>query len=107
MDNSALIAVVSIATAGITTGIRGNDTRFRTGKGYCISVKFHRPATRHRRKNHTNPVRGPGNAGIAGYILLCDIHDPDFCQPFLDAFFISKIKIQNENKLVHSNSPVG
>src|ERR1700756_4675525 len=75
MDNITIIALASIAIAGLTTAIGCVAPALGEGRGLTRRSDFARATTRCGRYHHPHPFRWPGHGRIAGHLLLRHFYD--------------------------------
>jgi F0F1-type ATP synthase membrane subunit c/vacuolar-type H+-ATPase subunit K len=87
MDSTTIIAVASIVTAGLTTGI--GCMMPALGEGKSISSALSSIAQQPDASSTITRTLfvGPGNDRINSYLLFRGVDDPHFCQSFLESFY--------------------
>ncbi len=85
MDNITIIAIVSIITAGLTTGIGCMLPAFSEGKAGAIRLGLYCTATGRFVNHYENFICRIGHDRINSNLLFCSVDDPHFCQPFLES----------------------
>src|SRR5208282_1310716 len=93
MDSMTLVAVVSIAAAGLTTGIGCMCPAL--GEGRAVATALTSLA-------HTDPVRRSGDDRVTGHLLLRGLDDSHFCEPVLESRHRSdRREMSHAHRLVH------
>jgi len=84
MDSMTIIAVASIVTAGITTGIGCMAPALGEGRSVAtaLTALAQQPDAS---ATITGPVCRPGDDRVHGHLLLCGFDDPHLCQSVLES----------------------